>query len=199
MSELPSPKPESDDPALDHTSEQASGSALSSAHQGGADRQWEDLFAAVAGGLRAFLKNRLRQDSDVDDCLQVVYVKMLESIQPVAPAARRAWLFRVAANEAARFWRSEASKQRMLQQHGGENRESNDPIDEVILTETSRQIQRSLQRLPPAWQKVVRLRIHQNLTFQQIAERLDIPLGTALTQMRRAMERIKGEIDQDTK
>ena len=159
--------------------------------------QWRQLFEEAEGGLRAFLRNRLRQESDVDDCLQVVFVKMLESIQEVAPAARRAWLFRVAANESARMWRSESSKQRMLQQHGADEAVNNDPIEQVILTETTLQLQRALSRLPPAWQQVVRLRIHHNLTFQEIADQLDIPLGTALTQMRRSLDRLKSEVDQN--
>ena len=85
----------------------------------------------------------------------------------------------------------------MLEQHGIESRDTDDPIDQVILTETTIQVEQALQRLPPAWQEVVRLRIHQNLTFQEIANQLDIPLGTALTQMRRALERLKAEIDRD--
>lgn len=134
----------------------------------------------------------------MDDCLQVVMLKVLQSGQEVAPAARRAWLFRVAANEAARMWRSEASKQRMLQQHGADSTTPDDPIDQVVLTETTLQLEQALKRLPAAWQEVVRLRIHQNLTFREIADQLGIPLGTALTQMRRALERLKSDVDQNT-
>ena len=194
MSESPGFPPDSDDIA-----KRTLGSASPSGGEPDGTQEWRQLFEEVAGGLRGFLRSRLRQESDVDDCLQVVLVKMLESAQDVTPAARRAWLFRVAANEAARMWRSEASKKRMLNQHGIDLTDSDDPIDQVILTETTLQVEHAFQRLPPAWQEVVRLRIHQNLTFQEIADRLGIPLGTALTQMRRALERLKAEIDRDTK
>ena len=76
---------------------------------------WQQLFEQTKAGLRAFLKNRLAQESDIDDCLQTVYVKIIESGLDVAPAARRAWLFRVAANESARYWRSQSSTERMLE------------------------------------------------------------------------------------
>ncbi len=52
-------------------------------------------------------------------------------------------------------------------------------------------------RAADQWQKIVRMRIHDNLTFQQIAEHLGIPLGTALTRMRRALERMRTEIEQN--
>jgi len=194
MSESPSHQPDSDDVAKRNL-----GSDPPSSGEPDDTQAWRQLFEEVADGLRAFLRSRLRQESDVDDCFQVVLVKMLESAHDVAPAARRAWLFRVAANEAARMWRSEASKNRMLQQHGVDTTGTDDPIDQVILTEATLQIEQSLQRLPPAWREVVRLRIHQNLTFQEIADQLGIPLGTALTRMRRALERLKADINPDEK
>ena len=159
------------------------------------DPEWREVFEESTPGLRAFLRGRLGQDSDIDDCLQVVFVKMIESGRPVAPAARRAWLFRVAANESARMWRSKASTEKMLGRHGAEEASQDDPMRQVILTETSEKLYHTLRQLPKSWQEIVRLRIEENLTFQQIATQLDIPLGTALTRMRRALERLKSEID----
>lgn len=161
--------------------------------------EWREVFRACEGGLRAFLGGRLGQPVDVEDCLQAVYVKMIESGQNVAPVTRRAWLFKVAANEAARMWRHKATTDRVMEKQSRHLSEiiEDDAVDKVILDETSEKIRQALQRLPEAWQEVVRLRIHENLTFQQIADRLQIPLGTALTQMRRAIERLRSEIEFD--
>ena len=41
------------------------------------------------------------------------------------------------------------------------------------------------------------MRIHDDLTFQQIADQLNIPIGTALTRMRRALEKLRNEIEPD--
>lgn len=202
MSELPRPQPDSDDIDATKIGESTSAPGLPACGENDHTRPWPPWFDEVSEGLRSFLRHRLRQESDVDDCLQVVFIKMLESMEEVAPAARRAWMFRVAANEAAQTWRREAARNRLLQQHGGETAQggvSGDPIDRVILTETTQQLEQSLRRLPPDWQEIVRLRIHQNLTFQQIADQLGIPLGTALTRMRRALERLKNDMNQDTK
>jgi RNA polymerase sigma-70 factor (ECF subfamily) len=183
MSEIPDPEPE-------NTVADPSGESEISP-------PWREVFDASAPGLRAFLRGRLNQDSDVDDCLQVVFVKMIESGGNVAPAARRSWLFRVAANESARLWRSKASTEKMLERHPAEEASQVDPTEKVILTEKTEKLNQLLLQLPQAWQQVVRLRINENLTFQQIADQLGIPLGTALTQMRRALERLKSEIESD--
>lgn len=161
------------------------------------DRRWREVFEESTPGLRAFLRGRLGQDSDVDDCLQIVFVKMIESGHQVAPAAHRAWLFRVAANESARMWRTKASTQKMLGRHGGQEAAEQDPSRHVILTETTQELHRAVRQLPAVWQEIVRLRIEENLTFQQIATQLDMPLGTALTRMRRALERLKNDLDSD--
>jgi len=41
----------------------------------------------------------------------------------------------------------------------------------------------------------VRLRHERGLTFQQIADRLDRPLGTVLTQMRAALAKIAAAVE----
>ena len=161
--------------------------------------QWQDVYRACEAGLRAFLRGRLSQQVDVEDCLQAVCVKMLQSGQTVAPAARRAWLFRVAANEAAGLWRRKATTDRVLERQAGQSGEAtdHDAADQVILSETTEQVRQALQGMPESWQQVVRLRMNENLTFQQIADRLGIPLGTAPTQMRRALERLRNEIESE--
>lgn len=159
--------------------------------------QWREVFRVCETGLRAFLGGRLSQQVDVEDCLQVVYVKMIESGQDVAPVARRAWLFRVASNEAARMWRVKATTDRVLEKQARQIIIEDDATEKVIRTETTEKLRQAVQGLPAAWQQVVHLRMNENLTFQQIADQLQIPLGTALTRMRRALEQLRSEIESD--
>ena len=103
----------------------------------------------------------------------------------------------VASNEAAGIWRKRATTDRVLEKQARHLSEASedDASDRVILTETTEQLRQAMESLPDAWQQVVKLRIYENLTFQQIADQLQIPLGTALTQMRRALERLRSEIE----
>ncbi len=157
--------------------------------------QWQQLFDQSRAVLRGFLANRLAQESDIDDCLQTVYVKIMESGQAVAPAARRSWLFRVAANESARLWRSKASTEKMLEQQDNPSTIEQDPTESLVVAETAHQVRQSLEQLPESWRDVMRLRIEQEMTFQMISEQLQIPIGTALTRMRRCLEHLRNELD----
>ncbi len=145
-------------------------------------------------GLRFFLRKRLTQESDIDDCLQVVFVKLIEKGDGVAPSALRSWLYRVASNESARLWRRKAATEKMYKKHGGIAVSVPDPTMAVIQAEATEQLEKALKKLPESWQGIISLRIYENLTFQQIADQLGIPLGTALTRMRRALEQLKNDL-----
>ena len=152
------------------------------------------VFEETQVGLRFFLSKRLPQDSDIDDCLQVVFVKLMEKGDGVVPPALRSWLYRVASNESARLWRTKAATEKMYQKHGGVRAPVPDPTMAAMQAESAEQLKKALKELPESWQQIVSLRIYENLTFQQIADQLDIPLGTALTRMRRALERLKNDL-----
>ena len=161
--------------------------------------EWNEVFQACQAGLRAFLRNRLSQEADVDDCLQAVSIKMLQSGHDVAPAARRAWLFRVAANESALLWRRKATTDRVLEKQATYATEtvSDSASEKLELTESTDKVRQLIAGLPEETQQIIHMRIHQDRTFQEIADALNIPLGTALTRMRRGLERIRKEIESE--
>ena len=159
---------------------------------------WQQAFEQALPGLRAFLRGRLSQESDIEDCLQAVGVAMLEKGDSVTPVAMRSWLFRVAANESARIWRCRASQDKALRNYNRPEKESIEPIQSSLREESAEAVRRAVGRLPEPWRRVVQLRIHEDLTFQQIADQLEIPLGTALSQMRRALEQLRREMSDET-
>ncbi|MEM9587373.1 MAG: sigma-70 family RNA polymerase sigma factor [Planctomycetota bacterium] len=154
---------------------------------------WSSLLDECREGLIAVLSGRLANRDDVEDCLQNTYVKAIEQGDQVPPAAQRAWLFRVAINEANLIHRKAAVARRALTQES-DNQTSEDPSLPLIKAEQAKLLERRVKRLPESWQQVIQLRINEDLTFQQIADRLDIPLGTALSRMNRALKQLRNSI-----
>lgn len=66
----------------------------------------------------------------------------------------------------------------------------------MIRDETGQRVREAIDRLSPTYQNIIRLRIHENLTFRQIADQQGIPIATALTRMRRAMDRLRSDLDE---
>lgn len=156
---------------------------------------FREVYRGVENGLRQFLSIRLAQPGDVDDCLQSVFLTMEKQGQSVSPVSRRAWLFRVAANQSALHWRQKAATEKALTKQASTEQIDDDPVARMIENETRDRLRACIEQLPENYRDVIQLRIHNNLSFEQIADRLDIPLGTALTWMRRATQRLRRELE----
>ncbi len=152
-------------------------------------------FEQCREGLRCFLKSRLGQESDVEDCLQNVSLKWIKHREGIPRRVVRAWLFTVAANEATMVWRKHSRSQHVLQSLAGHTHEQEEPEDALDRRETQEVIRRAVSRLPEDMQVVVKMRLESDATFEQIAERLGIPIGTALSRMHRALAKLEKDLE----
>ena len=68
-------------------------------------------------------------------------------------------------------------------------------IDEqVVATERADHLLSALAQLPGAQREVIMLAFYAQLTHAEIAERLELPLGTVKGRIRLALERLRGEV-----
>ncbi|QEG02476.1 ECF RNA polymerase sigma factor SigH [Stieleria maiorica] len=202
MSNLPAddgdPVPEIPAPELPGDSSRQPHPSNNGVGEGGNQDLWRRVFDDAETGLRRFLSGKLPQTADVDDCLQTVFVAMLKNDAAIPPPARRAWLYRVAANEAARWWRKKSTTDRVLEKHAHSTFQiDTDSTLNLETEETLQRVHQAIATLPENVQQVIRLRLGEGMTFQAIADRLDQPLGTVLTRMRRAMQQLRNELDVD--
>ena len=63
--------------------------------------------------------------------------------------------------------------------------------DSLEQDERSQQIEAAIQTLPDYYKEVIILKIWGELTFEQIAETLDIPMNTAASRYRYALEKLR--------
>jgi RNA polymerase sigma factor (sigma-70 family) len=160
----------------------------------------EKLFAH-RGALQAFFYRRLRTKTDAADMVQEVYLRMLRVSDADAIQNPEAYLFTVAGNllkenaaadrrqaEAADVEESDASSLKDLS-----------GFDAAL--DTTRRVERLhvvLKELPPKCCAAVILQYRHELSYQQIAERLEVSpsmvkkyLTQALSHCRRRMERLR--------
>ncbi len=135
----------------------------------------------------------LRSREAVEDVLQTTFAKALEFNGDVRDAAWKAWLFQVAYHEAMLLRRKEGVQQRAFQRVVSAQPAVVDvwPGDRIASRELVEQVGRLLAQLPPEQQEVVHRRMHEEQTFAEIATELGLPLGTVLTRMRLAMEKLR--------
>ncbi len=156
------------------------------------------LYLEHGEQLRRFIQGVLHDSQLTQDVLQVTFARMVERGHATREESRKSWLFRVAYNEALAVRRRAAVGGRVLEQLARGANSAAAAADEAALKyERVQAVKRALDRLPAAQRQVVRLRIYEEKTFAEIAELLDIPLGTALGRMRAALEKLRRLLAED--
>ena len=157
--------------------------------------QLERLYDEHGQALFAFLLNFTRDEDDTRDVLQEVFVKL--SRQPeLLRAARdeRAFLIQLAHNAAIDLMRRRSTRAKYPEQFGAEKvspfAASTDP-DEAAFRE---ELSAALGELPPDQRAVVHLKLWEGLTFEQIAEALDIPPNTAASRYRYGLDKLRARL-----
>jgi len=157
----------------------------------------EQLLAEHTPALRNFLGARCRDAVLTAEMLQEVAARLVTATPRLSLNGNaRGYLFRIAAN----VWRDHLRRE-LVRRRAAVEMESGEPAladaaDARLLERELRSAVRDAVRALPAPQRaVVELRQQRGLTFQEIADRLDRPLGTVLTQMRAALARISAALE----
>ena len=114
------------------------------------------------------------------------------------------WLFRIATNNAIDFIRKKKldtySLNTSFSDESGESvnidvEDSNlTPDEEAIKTQKIELVRMFVTKLPAKYQRLVKLRYFEELSYEEIAKELDAPLGTVKAQLHRARELMAGLI-----
>jgi RNA polymerase sigma factor (sigma-70 family) len=158
------------------------------------------LYVEHGEELRRFLQGILRDAQLAGDVLQATFVKMAERGHETKVQSRKAWLFRVAFNEAMAFRRREAVGDKVVRNmaeqvpawhQNGMGGQVDDPL---VRLESVEAVREAMSQLPPEQRQLVRMRIYEEKTFAVIAKELSIPLGTALARMRAALIKLRAKL-----
>ncbi|MBI4674040.1 MAG: sigma-70 family RNA polymerase sigma factor [Chloroflexi bacterium] len=68
---------------------------------------------------------------------------------------------------------------------------ASDPVHHILETERQARVQQALRELPPAWRAVIELRHFQELSYDEIAVALNLPLSDVKSHLFRARQKLK--------
>lgn len=147
--------------------------------------------------VRRALGVRLTSVSDVEDCLSLVFEKLWYRGASVPPAARRAWLLVVARNEASLLLRKSGRSVAGMAERLPDDLVDPEPLpwQRVLRNEEQVRLAEFSAVLSADQMEVIRFRFGEGLTFQEIANRLGIPLGTVLSRVRGAIMKLRREFE----
>lgn len=149
------------------------------------------LYLEHAAALRRFVVGVLKDRDLAADVLQVAFAKAVESGHRADRGSLKAWLFRVAYNEAIAVLRKQDVREKGLRRLSWQARTDFTPHGSLCQAETIERVRRAIELLPKPQQDVVRMRIHEDKTFATIAAELGLPLGTVLSRMQLALRKLR--------
>jgi RNA polymerase sigma-70 factor (ECF subfamily) len=139
------------------------------------------------------------------DLSQEVFLRVFRTLPSFrGQSALRTWIYRIVINQARnrqRWWRRRRrSDQVQLEQHvleHGDLREPNDadsPYRALARKELAAKLWAALDGLPFDQRTVVVLREIDGLTYEEIAESLDVAIGTVKSRLTRARQTLRREL-----
>lgn len=139
-----------------------------------------------------------RNASDAQDLAQEVYLKAYRNIQTLGDISlSKYWLFRIARNTCLNFQKKRRLDRISAFEMVQKNRDSQTPEAEMIRHEQLRLLKEAIQKLPKKQRDVFVMKEYGDLSYEEIAETLDIKLGTVMSRLNRARQAIKEQIKGD--
>lgn len=154
--------------------------------------QLERWYDEHAQALFAFLLNFTRDENDTRDVLQGIFEKLARQPDLLRHARDpRAFLIRLAHNAAIDLMRRRSAREERHQSFGAEQFSAFAPAEDPDEAEFRNELSRALGELPADQRAVVHLKLWENLTFDQIATALEIPLNTAASRYRYGLDKLR--------
>jgi RNA polymerase sigma-70 factor (ECF subfamily) len=165
------------------------------------DSAQSEAFAALALPLLKPLYNfahwLTRDAHEAEDLVQDAYVRALKGFGGFQPGTNfKAWMFRIVRN---RFLTSRAGAKAIhvpLEDEDGHEIElpavTDTPESMLVGARTRQQIQAALERLPANFKDVILLCDVEEMRYQEIADLLEIPLGTVMSRIARGRRLLRG-------
>jgi RNA polymerase sigma factor (sigma-70 family) len=152
--------------------------------------QVEPLIPALRRYARALMRNPTSADDLVQDCLE----RAVSHWHRRRDGNTRAWLFTILHNLAVNQFRQSATRGRHVTiDETNENDFGQDAVQEQKLM--YRDVMNKLAKLPEDQRAVLLLVAVEDLSYAEAAKVLDIPVGTVMSRLSRARERLQQELE----
>ena len=125
-----------------------------------------------------------------EESAQEAFIRAWQNLRRYdARFAFRSWLYRIALNLATDVLRRR--KETVALDDDLRTEEAEGPEATVERNERAERVRQAVLGLPPASRSVLILREYEDMTYQEIAEALDIPLGTVMSRLNYARQQVR--------
>ena len=167
----------------------------------GDGKAYDALVMLYKDAVYGVVFRMVRNKQEAEDLTQETFIKAYNSIYSFNETyAFSTWLFKIATNTCIDFFRK-----RKLRTHSMDQtiRYKDDEIKteyadtertadkDLLAREKTKLIKQAIESLPEKYKTAIKLRHHEEMSYEDIAQLLDLPLGTVKARIFRAREMLK--------
>ncbi|MET0514280.1 MAG: RNA polymerase sigma factor SigZ [Nitrospiraceae bacterium] len=161
------------------------------------------IWAEVHAALRLFIAQRVADQTEVDDLLQEIFLRVHQQLDRVNDPGRVVpWLYRIARNAIVDYYRSPKRRREIpaglvcdMDERASAPVSSTD-VPSRLRTELAACLRPMLDRLSDEYRDAVTLVELDGLTQQAAAERLGLSLSGMKSRVQRGRQRLKGMLSE---
>lgn len=180
--------------------------ALVTGLQAGSDEAFDYLVTYYHGTVYNLVYGILGNATDAADVTQDVFIKVFRGIHGFrGSSSLKTWLYKVAVRQALnqRRWCWRHHRDQVSIDAGEEGKSSRfdlpdakaTPFDECAVHEMQAKVRKALATVPPKFRSAVILRDLEGLAYEEIAEVLDISVGTVKSRILRGRRVLKENLE----
>jgi RNA polymerase sigma-70 factor (ECF subfamily) len=186
--------------------------ALVAELQAGSEEAFAQLIDRYHQPLYSLIARSLQDPADASDITQEVFIKVFRNIRSFhGEASLRTWLYRIALREASnqrRWWSRHKRQEIAIDAPGWGNNDADggdspsigamladggdSPFDYAAQAEVRESVEAALREVPEAFRTVVVLREIEGFAYEEIAEILQVNLGTVKSRLTRGRAVLRG-------
>lgn len=159
---------------------------------------FSDFYGYYAGRVKSFLMGKGMNDSIADELMQEIMLSVWRRADTYDPgrAAASTWLFTIARNRRIDYLRGNQRIEVELEDDMLEldESESGTQAELVDAQREAEQLHLALEALSPEQRQVMQLSCFRGLSHGDIAEWLQIPIGTVKSRIRLAMQSVRNSL-----
>jgi RNA polymerase sigma-70 factor (ECF subfamily) len=163
----------------------------------GDQRAFAELMGRYRDAIYYMLLKMVNNSSDAEDLTIEAFGKAFKNITQYAPNyAFSTWLFKIATNNCIDFIRKKKANHVSLDHNDEEHEKASmdlqaavlDPEESLINDQKIKMMRTVVSKLKPRYRKLIELRYFNELSYEEISEELELPIGTVKAQLFRARE-----------
>lgn len=131
-----------------------------------------------------------------EEIVQEAFVKLWRRPPDAGEVAYPSWMRRVVTNLSINALKR-TKRHRALPEHSNDPamHERGRPLDRMDASEELNEVATAIDRLDEAKRTILVLRAYEGLSYEEISQHLDIPVGTVMSRLNRARAALKEKLD----